>query len=243
MICLDINQGCAGFLVGLFQSFMLLDQPAIKKVVLINADVISRKVSKRDRNSDPLIGDGASVTIIERSTSETELLGSIKMDGSSAEALIIPAGGLKIPSTAKTKEYTEDPAGNFRSLEHLVMKGDDVFNFVQKEVPVMIADLLKRANLAVNDIDYYMFHQPNKFMLDKLADKIGVDRAKMPSNIVGTLGNSSGVSIPAAITYNLSEVLLNEPKRICVAGFGVGLTWASLLITLNKLKFCKLIDF
>ncbi len=67
LFCLDINQGCAGYIIGIFQAFMLLEQPEIKKVVLMNADVLSRKVSKKDRNSNPLIGDGASITILERS--------------------------------------------------------------------------------------------------------------------------------------------------------------------------------
>ncbi len=71
MLCMDINQGCAGFEIGLLQSLMLLDQKAINKVVLLNADILSVKVSKRDRNSNPLIGDGASITIIERSSDDS----------------------------------------------------------------------------------------------------------------------------------------------------------------------------
>ena len=74
MICMDINQGCAGFIVGLIQAFMLLDQEVINKVVLLNADVLSPKVSKNDRNSNPLIGDGASITIIEKSKGKNYIL-------------------------------------------------------------------------------------------------------------------------------------------------------------------------
>lgn len=180
MICMDINQGCAGFVLGLIQAFMLLEQPAIRKVVLLNADVLSRKVSKRDRNSNPLIGDGASITIVEHSEENNTIWATIKMDGGRADALMIPAGGFRLPSTAKTAEMHEDMNGNYRSLDNLVMKGDEVFNFVQVEVPPMINELLKRASLEKNKVDYYMFHQPNRFMLQKLADKLGIPREKCP---------------------------------------------------------------
>ena len=95
----------------------------------------------------------------------------------------------------------EDSAGNFRSKDNLVMKGDDVFNFVQRKVPPMIEHLLEQANVSKDDVDWYMFHQPNKFMLHKLADKIGIDKDKMPANIVENFGNASGVTVPTNISY------------------------------------------
>jgi 3-oxoacyl-[acyl-carrier-protein] synthase-3 len=243
MICMDINQGCAGFIVGLFQAFMLLEQDQIRKVVLLNADVLSRKVSKRDRNSNPLIGDAASVTIVERSADTNSIFGSLKMNGAGYDALIIPAGGFRTPSSPETGIMRKDSAGNFRSLDNLVMKGDEVFNFVQSEVPPMIIDLLNLAKAQVCDIDYYMFHQPNRFMLNKLADKIGVAREKMPSNIVEKFGNASGVSIPTAISFNIGDSLNTGSYFLCMAGFGVGLTWASLLMHVDNTEFNKIIYY
>lgn len=240
MICLDINQGCAGYIIGLIQSFMLLEQSAINKVVLLNADVLSPKVSKRDRNSNPLIGDGASITIIEKTNDGSEIYCNVKMDGGGALALQIPAGGARMPSTPETAMMVEDTSGNFRSKDHLVMKGDEVFNFVQMEVPPMIESLLSAAKVIRDDVDYFMFHQPNRFMLHKLADKIGIPRDKMPSNIVENFGNSSGVSIPTAITYNLNAKLKDKKNKICLAGFGVGLTWASMLLDIGPLQFCEI---
>lgn len=243
MICMDINQGCAGFEIGLFQAFMLLEQDQINRVVLLNADILSRKVSKRDRNSNPLVGDAASITVVEKSDSATTIWGNIKMDGTSFDALIIPAGGFRTPSDSKTAEMVEDAAGNFRSLDNLVMKGDEVFNFVQREVPPMIEGLLAEAQISKENVDYYMFHQPNKFMLNKLADKLGIPHQKMPSNIVENFGNASGVSIPTAITYNLGARLTSESFLICFAGFGVGLTWASIIMHLERLKFNETINY
>lgn len=243
MICLDINQACSGYPIGLNQAFMLLEQDEVNKVVVLNADIMSCKVSVKDRGSRPLTGDAASITIVENNSSDNIIYGTVNVDGKGADALIIPAGGFKMPSTQETAELKTDNSGNSRSLDHLVMKGDDVFNFVQKEVPPMIENLLTKANCDRDEIDYYMFHQPNKFMLKKLADKMGVPYSKMPNNIVENFGNSSGVSIPTNITYNLGEKLLTNSFLICLAGFGAGLSWASLLITLEKLTFCEIIYY
>ena len=243
MLCMDINQGCAGFEIGLFQAFMLLEQEEINKVVLLNADVLSQKVSKRDRNSHPLVGDAASVTIVEKSREQNTIHANVRMDGRAFNVLIIPAGGFKLPSGPETAVMQEDEAGNFRSLDNLVMKGDEVFNFVQREVPPMIDELLESGGIKKDAVDYFMFHQPNRFMLNKLADKMGVPREKMPSNIVENFGNASGVSVPMAVTFNLGERLTNEHFLICFAGFGVGLTWASILMRVGNLRFSGMIDY
>jgi len=243
MFCLDINQGCAGFLIGLFQAFFLLEQAAVRKVALINVDVISRRTSPRDRNSYPLIGDGASITIAERSADERPIHANLKMDGTRREALMIPAGGLRLPSRPETAVLEDDGENNFRSKDQLRMDGTAVFNFVQVEVPPMIRGLLETAQTQMEDVDYFLFHQPNRFMLEKLADQMKIPYEKMPSNVVEHYGNSSGVTIPIAIAHNLRQKLLTASIRACLAGFGVGLTWASMLLPLGPLDFCDLIQF
>lgn len=242
MICMDINQGCAGFEVGLIQAFMLLDQPAINKVVLLNADVLSPKVSDQDRNSKPLVGDAAAITIVEKSEEPNTIYANIKMDGTGAMALNIPAGGFRMPCTAETAELKEDASGNFRALDNLVMKGDEVFNFVQREVPPMIEHLMEEAQISKDDVDCYMFHQPNKFMLHKLADKLEIPYEKVPANIVENFGNASGVTVPTNISYNLGGQIVNGSKKVCMAGFGVGLTWSSIYMELGNLKFNQIIE-
>jgi 3-oxoacyl-[acyl-carrier-protein] synthase-3 len=243
VLCMDINQGCAGYIVGLMQGFMLLDQPEIKKVVLMNSDVLSPKVSKRDRNSNPLIGDAASISILERSNIFTSIACTIKMNGQGAFALQIPAGGTKLPNSTETSKMIDDANGNFRSKDHLVMKGDEVFNFVQTEVPPLIDEVFKSAKITKEEIDYFIFHQPNRFMLQKLADKIGVSRDKMPNNIVENFGNSSGVTIPLAITFNFGNEFVNKFYKLCLSGFGVGLTWAAMVIDVGPLEFCEQIEY
>lgn len=243
MVCLDINQGCAGFEVGLLEAFMLLEQPAIRKVVLMNADVLSSKVSDYDRNSKPLIGDAAAITIVEKSEDSNPIYMNINMDGAGALALNIPAGGFRMPSSPETSVLEEDMAGNKRAKDHLVMHGDDVFNFVQREVPPMIEHLMEQANITKDDIDWYMFHQPNQFMLHKLADKLEVSYDKMPANIVENFGNASGVTVPTNISYNLKDKVVDGTVNVCMAGFGVGLTWASVYMKLGNMKFNQIIEY
>lgn len=242
MICLDINQGCAGFLIGLMEAFLLLGQASVRKVVLLNADILSRKTSPHDRNSFPIIGDAAAVTVVERDTAERPIYANLKVDGSRCSALMIPAGGLRLPSSPETALMEDTGDGNLRSKDNLVMDGTGVFNFVQAEVPPMIEGLLEFGGTEKNAVDYFLFHQPNRFMLEKLADQLSVPYAKMPSNIVENYGNASGVTIPTNITHNLGSLLLGNSYRVCLAGFGTGLTWSSMLMELGPLDFCETIE-
>ncbi len=242
MLCLDISQGCAGYLVGLIEAFLLLQQPHLQRVLVVNGDVLSRKVSVKDRNSFPLIGDGLAVTLVENNAGPETIHANIKMDGAGGGALLIPAGGFRQPCSATTAVLQDAGDGNSRSLEDLRMDGTAVFNFVQREVPPMIDDLLRAGNTAKSDIDYFVFHQPNRFMLEKLADKLGVPYEKVPMNVVQNFGNSSGTTIPTAIAFNLREAVAAQALRVCLAGFGAGLTWSSMLLDLGPLDFCEMID-
>jgi len=243
VISMDINQGCAGFEVGLMQAFMLLDTGSIDKVVLLNADVLSKKISIKDRNSRPLVGDGATITIIENSTDNQQIDMFIKMDGSSALSLQIPAGGFKLPSSEKTRELVEDVSGNFRSLDHLIMEGDAVFNFVQTKVPQMMQNMFDTLKIDKTYFDYYLFHQPNKFMLEKLAQKMKIPYSQMPNNISQKYGNGSSITVPLNICENIGENALSNSYEVCFGGFGVGLTWSIIKWKLEKLDFCKIINF
>lgn len=243
MVCLDVKQGCAGYLVGLMQAFSLLEQETINKVALVNGDVLSRKTSPQDRNTFPLIGDGAAVTLVEKDDADSNIYANIKMDGTRRNALIIPAGGLKIPSTPDTAAMVKDEEGNSRSLDHWFMDGMAVFNFVVNEVPPMISSLMDFSGCKLEDVDYFMFHQPNKFMLQRLADKMGVSYDKMPYNIVEHFGNSSGATIPTNIAFNLGDKLLSNSYLTCLSGFGVGLTASSMLMRIGPLDFCKMIEY
>lgn len=243
MLCIDINQACAGFVIGLLQACMLLEQESIRKVVLINADVLSRKVSEKDRNIYPLVGDAASITIVERDSEESAIYGDVKTDGSRATALTIPAGGLRMPSTQQTAALEEVGDGNWRARDHVFMDGSAIFNFVQTEVPPLIHGLLERAGESVDSVEYFLCHQPNRFMLEKLADKMKIPHTKMPSNVVEKFGNNGSVSIPTVIASNFGQDLLSRSMQVCLVGFGGGLVWAAMLMTLGKMQFNSIVEY
>ncbi len=243
MLCLDINQACAGFVIGLMQAFMLLDQETIKKVVLINADVLSRKASPKDRNIYPLIGDAAAITVVERDPANTIIHANLKMDGTRADALIIPAGGMRLPATPATATLQDVGDNNLRAQDHVYMDGSAIFNFVQTEVPPMIEALLATAGTNIGAIDYFLTHQPNRFMLQKLADKMKIPYEKMPNNVVENYGNGGSVTIPMVIALNLQERLRSEKFRVCFAGFGGGLAWAAMLLELGGMDFTTTIEY
>lgn len=240
--CIDITQGCAAFEEGLIQAFLLLDQPSINKVALVTADVLSHKVSKRDRNSYPLTGDAASITIIEKTEKENDINAVILNDGTRAMALKIPAGGFKLPSSPETAIYHFDEEGNERSLDNLVMDGTAVFNFVMQDVPPMLFNLFNSANVSKDCVDWFLFHQPNRFMLQKLAEKLEVPYEKMPSNVVEKYGNSSGTTVPAVSVLTFEGKKMPARQKVCFSGFGVGLTWAAVIMDMFPLDFCKTID-
>lgn len=241
VFCLDITQGCAGYIVGLIQAFMQIDSGA-EKIVLVNADTLSSKVSKQDRNSWPLIGDAAAITIVERDRQEVETKAIVKFRGSGRHALQIPAGAFREPPSEFSKILKDDGTGNLRSRENLIMDGTAIFNFVQENIPPLIDQLVEYSGISKVDFDYFVFHQPNKFMLEKLAQKMEVPQEKVIKNVVESFGNSSGVTIPLAITHNLSEALNSTSLRLCLAGFGVGLTWGAMDIQISPLDFCKIIE-
>jgi len=241
IICMDIAQGCCGFILGLMQSFMLLDHLGDKKVVLINGDVLSHKISKRDRNDFPLVGDATMITIIENGESE-DIYFEMHNDGSRGDALKIPAGGFRTPCTAETAEMTDQGDGNYRALDHMHMDGSGVFNFVQTEVPPMLDHAFKQTGKTVDDFDWFFFHQPNKFMLQKLAEKAGLPEHKLPMDLVENFGNPSGASIPMIAISDCKDDLMNKDNRCCLAAFGSGLAWCTMFVNIGMLDHCELIE-
>lgn len=243
MMCLDINQACAGFVLGLIEAFMLLEQESIRKVVLINADVLSRKACPNDRNIYPLIGDAAAIAIVERHADDDPIHASVKMDGSQHAALMIPAGGMRLPSSPETARLEDVGDGNLRARDHLFMDGSAIFNFVQTEIPPLVNGLLASSGTAIESVDFFVCHQPNRFMLQKLADKMKISHTRMPNNVVENFGNTSGSTIPMALALNFGPQLRENSLRVCLAGFGAGLSWAAMLIRLGPMAFCEMVDY
>lgn len=241
VICLDISQGCCGFVLGLWQSFMVLEHIKDKKVILVNGDILSHKVSKKDRNDYPLIGDGAAISVIENTDDNNKIFYEMHVDGKKGDALKIPAGGFRMPSSPETAVMEETDDGNYRALDHMHMDGSAVFNFVQLMVPPLIESILKDSGNSVEDIDYFLFHQPNKFMLQKLAQKVGIPFEKLPMNLVEQCGNPSGSSIPLVTVLNCKEEMEKGKYKCCLSGFGSGLAWGAIVMDIGNMEHCDYI--
>lgn len=241
--CCDIINACGGYINGLMQSFMAIDTLGLHKVLLVTGDMLTKKTGKHDRNSRPIIGDAVNVSIIEHYEEGENIYVDCRNFGEKSDAIKIPAGGMKLPSSSITAIEEKDESGNYRSLDHFYMDGDAVFNFVMTQVPPMILDVLKYSGDKLDAIDYYMFHQPNKYMVDRLADEIEIPSEKIFANIVGVYGNSSTGTIPLNICHNIASHVTTRNLRLCLSGFGAGLTCNALVMNNPKMDFCDIIEY
>lgn len=242
--CFDINQGCAGFPLGLMQAFMLLDLlPTGQKIVLMNGDTCSKQLSNCNRISYPLAGDAGSVAIVERCAEENPIYMDVKHDGTRHQALMVPAGAYRKPSSAETMQVREVEEGVMQSLEHIHMDGPAVFNFTMTDVPAQIDEVIKFAGESWSSIQHFLLHQPNPFILKQMADKLNLTQEQLPNNVVSIYGNCSSVSIPLNIALNCAEALKNESRRVLLSGFGTGLTWIAMVMNLGPLSVCKIVDY
>lgn len=147
-------------------------------------------------------------------------------DGTGSESLIIRAGGFRRPSTEETRLVREREAGNWRSDEDLEMNGPEVFAFTLREVPQMISRILGQVGWKPEDVNAFVFHQANKFMLDYLCKKSGIPTERVPTSLE-FYGNTSSASIPLTIASKLRDRLLVDPMDVVLAGFGVGWSWGA----------------
>lgn len=235
--CVDIMQACAGYVMGIIQAFMLLEHLGDKKVLVCTGEIFNRKSDENEPKFEhpSFGGDIANISVVENTDDAKKIYASIYNDGINREALLIRDGGFKYPMTP---EKIALQTSNIPCLG-VTMDGTGVFNFVQREVPPAVDELLEIAGMKKDDIDYFLFHQPNKFMLQKLATKMKVPYAKMPMDITEKLGNSDSGTIPAVMTTDVAEDMLTKNNHCCLSGFGGGLTWASVIMDIGHMDFCE----
>ena len=243
VVCIDISQGCCGYTVGLTYSFMTLEAMKNKKVLLIAGDMLTYRVSTRDRASRPITGDAVSISVIENSTKENTVWCSLKNDGKDAFAVYIPAGGTRMPITPETTKEEEDEFGNWRGKQHLVMQGDLVFNIIINMTPVMMEELLAKSGDKMDDIDYFVCHQSSSFTLKKLAQRLEVSNDRLFNDIVPKYGNSSSATIPVTLCEHHKEMFADgKPKKVMFAAFGTGMSLGAVLMDIEE-PVCKFMDY
>jgi len=234
-VSFDVNLGCSGYVYGLWMAHMMIASGTCTKVLLLAGDTISKYVNPRDRSAAPLFGDAGSATLIESAKDNVMSFFSLHTDGAGSDFINVPAGAFRCPSSPETAEEIEDDDGNWRSKNDLYMSGGDVFNFSIKTEPAAIKEVLEYSGLLAENIDYFVFHQANKYIISNIAKRLKLPMEKVPCETVSKYGNQSSASIPATISDSLSESVSGSTKSLVLSGFGVGLSWASAVVMLKNI--------
>jgi len=237
---LDLNLACSGYIYGLSTAFAYASQQGINRVLLLIGETFSKITSPYDKVNWPLYGDAGTATLVEKgdySDSYFELM----TDGSGSKALIIPAGECRNPATVENLQITEREDGNKRSDHQIYMDGMDVFNFTLRVVPKAIKNMLAVLSIQPENIDYFLFHQANKFMIEFIVKKLKIDTAKVPY-CIDRFGNTSSASIPLTIVSEL-ESKIRENEKVILCGFGAGLSWGTVYTEFKNCTISLLIEY
>jgi 3-oxoacyl-[acyl-carrier-protein] synthase-3 len=228
---LDVNLGCSGFVYGLSLAKGLIETGAAKCVLLLTADTYSKYIHPMDKSVRTLFGDAAAATAIMAEESEVQSIGPFVFgtDGSGAKNLIVEAGLYRLPASFDTSTEHVDDSGNMRSQENLYMNGAEVMAFSLKEVPKAMEALLLKAEKTKEEIDFFVLHQANKFMLEALRKKLKVPEDKLPI-LVEKCGNTVSSTIPIAMHQLLKQRQLQRGHQLMLVGFGVGYSWAACML-------------
>lgn len=225
----DYSLACSGFIVGFSVARGMIETGLAENVLLITSETYSKYINPNDRSTNILFGDGAAATVISKSDIDSIIDIKISSNGAKFETFYIPAGGSKMPKDEKTSANIKDQSGNIKSLEDIHMNGFAVWQFISKNVSKQILELLSKNNLKTEDIDLYIFHQASKMTLDSLIKMLKINPEKSYTNIKN-VGNTVSASIPIALKDAVDEGKLKRGDLILLSGFGVGLSWGSIIM-------------
>ncbi len=234
---LDFNLGCSGFVYGLGLVEGLISSGQARNVLLITAETYSKFLNPTDRSVRTIFGDAAAATLLSASDSDESFIGPFVYgtDGAGGPNLIVPAGGLRRPISAETSQVVADDQGNQRSAENLFMDGPEIFNFTLSAVPQSVAQLLERSGRSLEEIDLFVFHQANRYMLDHLRKKLKIPAEKF-SVCMGHCGNTVSSTIPIALKHEILDGRLKSGALVMLVGFGVGYSWGATLVRVPGLS-------
>lgn len=225
----DINLGCSGYIYGLGLAKGLIESGQVRNVLLITADTWSKFINPADKSVRTIFGDGATATLITGDSLTESLTGfCYGSDGSGAGGLMVPRGGLR-DGVGFAPKADSTLRGLEKSAYDLYMDGPEIFNFTLRVVPETIAKVLGKSGLAKEDIDFFVFHQANRFMLEHLRNKTGIPESKFPV-VIEDCGNTISSTIPIVLESMLNSGSLQKGSQLLTMGFGVGLSWAGAAI-------------
>lgn len=209
---LQFNHGCTGFVYALSLAYALTESQQARRVLIVTSESYTRHLRAEDIGNRAIFGDGAAAVLVEKEAMPFTVLSShFGADGSGAKHLCLKEMG---------------------GAKKLYMNGAEVFAFTIKKIPALVDALLKKAHLMQGDIDYYVFHQANDYMLEHIRIKLGIDSNKFISGKILSTGNTVSNTIPLVLEQLCDEGVLKSGQTIMLVGFGVGLSWAGLTLSL-----------
>lgn len=226
---LDVRLGCSGYVYALGLAKGLIQSNQARNVLLLTADVLSKLVNDQDKATAPVFADAGTATLV--TASETENVGGFVYgtDGSGAGALLVPNGSVRPGAELNASSAVEARELTSQGYD-LYMDGTAVFGFTLATVPPLVDETLAKNGWAQDDVDLFVFHQANAFMLQRLRKKLRIpeDRFWLDMTKVGNTGPST---IPVALSQAAESGRITAGSRLLLAGFGVGLSWAGVTLT------------
>lgn len=239
--CLDMPMGCCGCIYALTVGGNLLQSGSVRRALLLIGDTAMRMGSLKDKSRVPLFGDCGTAIAMEYDPQADDILVEMHTMGKGYQALMTPHGGYRFPASEASFIYEDFGNGIVRAPIHALIEGMDVYSFAISRPPKTVEAFLTEHGIDRDkDVDYFLIHQANKLIVDRVAKKLKLDKEKVPYNLE-EYGNLGGASIPALMATRLREQLSSERNTLVCTAFGLGLSWGTMLITTKSLIIPDLI--
>ncbi len=238
----DIPLGCSGFVYGMSVIGNFLTNGSIKKALLLVGDISSIYCSVRDRSTYPLFGDAGAAATFEYKPGAAPMHFNLQSDGSGWDAISIPDGGMRNFISLESFDYHKIDEGIYRNKIQLTLNGIDIFNFTLREVSPNINALLTSTGKTIEQFDYFLFHQANLLMNESVRKKLRLPKEKVPY-ILSKYGNTSSASIPLTMVSEIRNDLISKKMSLLLCGFGVGLSWGTVLIETDGIACPEVLDY
>ncbi|MEJ0062309.1 MAG: ketoacyl-ACP synthase III [Alphaproteobacteria bacterium] len=237
----DVNLGCSGYVYGMWMASQLLAGSKNGRALLLVGDRSTGGLRPGDRGTVSLFGDAGSATAIERTTEDNPIYMVTGTDGRGAVHLNVKVGAVRRTIPILNKPMLDEDYEVMKQNSKVHLNGGEVFAFTLRVVPKLIDETLALAGIGKEDVDYYVFHQANKFILEHLARKMKLPEGRSPIDLE-KWGNTSSASIPLTLCNKLGGILGGEKKKICLAGFGVGWSWAAAVLDMGPLAVAEVYE-
>jgi 3-oxoacyl-[acyl-carrier-protein] synthase-3 len=225
----DITLGCSGYIYGLGLAKGLIESGQAESVLLVTADTYSKFINPRDKSVRTIFGDGASATLVRGVEGDDGLTGiTYGTNGAGGKNLIVPNGGLRAGTDIAPKAAV-DARDLVESGHDLYMDGPEIFNFTLDVVPTTVDEILRKTGMSKDDVDLFVFHQANAFMLEHLRKKLDVPAEKFFVSLAES-GNTVSSTIPIALADAVEQGVLRSGMKVLIMGFGVGLSWGGMIV-------------